>query len=232
MPQILELIKHLEIFIVKSNGFTRIASYLKHLFSISLQVHLVFSTGSLNSRSAIMHQKLIERIEGLSKLVHLVLVELSTTATIVSPLLVAFINYFVLGMDDDSFHFDGTFWFPFGVDEAVGFFLAVLFQYVADYATLCCFTPIGCIFIGTCWSIVTFLEDISMDISHLRKKKIENLNKIELAERFRNFVRSHADVEELSTDTFVAENKLIIVLHWKRNTDTEFKVNIEFIVLE
>lgn len=213
ISQILKLIKHLEAFIEKSN------LCLKFVFKFT-HAHFIFiSTGTSYSHSAIGYEKLIEKIEGLSRSVHLILVEWTTTATIVSPLLVAFINFFILGMGNDSFHFDGKFWFPLDVDKPVGFFLAALFQYVSVYAIFCCFTPIGCIMIGSCWSIVTFLKDVAMDISHLRKKKITNLNEQKLTERLRNFVRFHADVEELS--------ELIIVLWGKQNADPEIEPQID-----
>lgn len=109
-------------------------------------------------------------------------------------------------MGDESFSFDGTYWLPFDPNKPVGFFVAVLFQYLADYATLFCFTPIGCVFIGSCWSVVTFLADIARDISHLRKRKILNSNKQALTKRFCNFVRFHADIEELSEHFFVFVN--------------------------
>lgn len=156
-----------------------------------------FSTGSFNPHSTIPYNELMAKIERLSKLIHLILVKVSTTASTVTPLLVVLINYFILDMADQSFHFEGTYWFPFDQNKPAGFFEAVLFQIVANYVTLLCFTPIGCIFIGSCWFIVTFLKDIARDISHLRKRKIANLKKQELTERIRNFVRFHADVEEL-----------------------------------
>lgn len=132
----------------------------------------------------------------MSKLVDLILIKISSSATIVPPLLVAFINYVILGMGFDSFHFDGTLWFPFDTNQPVGFFVAILFQGLAVFAALYNMTTIVCIYIGSCWSIVTFLRDIARDISHLRKKKLLDLNKQKLTECIRNFVRFHADVEE------------------------------------
>lgn len=121
-----------------------------------------------------------------------------TRAVIVGPFLSAFVNYFILDMGSESFRYDITYWLPFNANKPIGFFLAVLLLYVADYATVYCFTPIGCVFIGSCWSIITFLKDIAKDLSHLKKRKILNLSTGKLTKHFRNFVRFHADVEELS----------------------------------
>lgn len=133
----------------------------------------------------------------MSKLIDLI-IKLATSSSIVSPVLVASINYFILGMGDESFRFDGTLWLPFDTNQPIGFLLASVFQYMSVFAALSFSKSIICIFIGSCWSIVTFLKDIAKDISHLNKKKIANLNKRELTERFWNFIRFHTDVEELA----------------------------------
>lgn len=148
----------------------------------------------------VIHNDLVEKIERMSKLVHFILVEWSTTATMMSPLLIALINYFVLGMGDESFRFDGTIWLPFDTNSSVGFFATLLFQTVAVFAAECFLTPVVCLFIGSCWCIVAFLKDIATDVSTLRERKILHLNEQKLTERFYNFVRFHADVEELSVD--------------------------------
>lgn len=138
----------------------------------------------------------------MSELIHSTLAKLVTATVLVTPLLVTFINYFILGMGDESFRFDGTLWFPFDPNQPVGFFVALLFECVSVFAEFCFFRPIICILIGSCWSIMTFLKDTARDISHLRKEKISNSSELELTERFHNFVRFHADVEELSVTIF------------------------------
>lgn len=153
-------------------------------------------TGSHQQRSLATHKRLVQKIERMSKLVDLILIRISASATIVPPLLIAFINYAILCMGIDSFHFEGTLWFPFDTNQPIGFFMAIFFQGLAASAALYNMTTIVCIYIGSCWSIVTFLRDIARDISHLRKKKLLDLNKRKLTEYIRNFVRFHADVEE------------------------------------
>lgn len=145
-----------------------------------------------------MHNDLIERIEQMSKLTHLIMVKISTASTLISPLLITFINYFVYGMGDESFRFDGALWFPFDKNKPGGFFMAVLFQCLTVCGTFCCVTPIACVYIGSCWSIVTFLKDLANDMSFFKKKKISNSNKQALTECFYNFVQIHANVQELS----------------------------------
>lgn len=145
-----------------------------------------------------IYKELSGKIERSSKLIHLLLVKLATAASIISPLLVAFINYFVLGLGNESFRFDAIIWLPFDANQPIGLFVALLFQNISIYATVCFFTPIVCVFIGSCWSIVTFLKEIAIYVHDLRKKKILKLNKHELTERIRDLVRFHAEVEELS----------------------------------
>lgn len=116
----------------------------------------------------------------------------------IPPLLIAFIGYAILG--NKTIPFDATLWFPFDTNTPIGFFVGLLFQSVSVCAELCFAAPIGCVFIGTCWFIVTILKDISKDISTLKEKRIASMNEKELSERICNFVRSHADVEELSVD--------------------------------
>lgn len=65
------------------------------------------------------------------------MIKVTTTAIIVSPFLSAFINYYILGMGNESFHLEGTLWLPFDANTPVGFFSASLFQSMAIYAQLC-----------------------------------------------------------------------------------------------
>lgn len=155
-------------------------------------------TGLHNSHSSSTNTELIGKIERISKLVHVILVKGSPASAIVPLLLITFVNYFILGMDDESFLFDQSFWFPFDANTPVGFFVAVLFEGISIFAECCFFTPIICVFIGSCWSIVTFLKYTARNISHLKKRKILHLNDEILIERFHNFVRFHAEVVELS----------------------------------
>lgn len=145
-----------------------------------------------------INNELTERIEWISKLIHLILVKLSSAAAIISPLSITCVNYFIYDMGDDSFFFDATLWFPFDESKPLGFFMALLFQCFAVFTILSCLTPIVCIYIGTCWSIEVFLVDIARDISDLKKKKLLEWNEQKLSERVCNFVRFHADVEEFS----------------------------------
>lgn len=145
-----------------------------------------------------MNKKLVEKIEWLSNSIHLILVKISSATTIISPLLITFVNYFIYGMGDESFRFDGALWFPFDPNKPAGFLVALIFQCLAMFAVFSCVTPIVSIYIGSCWSVEIFLKEIAGDISHLKKKKILNLNEQKLTKRFCNFIRFHSDVEELS----------------------------------
>lgn len=150
-----------------------------------------------------INDELTEKIEQMSKLIDLILVKVSTASTIISPLLITFVNYFVYGMGDESFRFDGALWFPFDVNKAAGFFSAVIFQCTAVWAVFCSATPVACIYIGSCWTIVTFLKDIANDASHLKRRNISNCNKQTLTEHFHNFVQFHANIQELSEHFFL-----------------------------
>lgn len=154
--------------------------------------------GSAHSRSANKYNRLVKKIERISELMDLIIIKISTSSTIVPPILVTFINYFILGIGDESFRYDGVSWWPFNPNKPIGFFIAMLFTTVATFAVFCFFTPIVCIFVGSCWTIVTSLKDIAGDISHLRKRKILKLNQQRLTKRVCNFIRFHTDVEELS----------------------------------
>lgn len=120
-----------------------------------------------------MNIELIGKIERMSKFIDLI-AKLTTLSTLVTPVLVVFINYVILGMGEESCRFAGTYWLPFDANHPVGFAAAMVFQCVSVHVTLCAFRPIVCILIGSSWSIVAFLKDIGADISELKKKKIAN----------------------------------------------------------
>lgn len=169
-----------------------------NFFEVLLAYSVIFcQTESYNAHSKQTVTELIERIERMSKLIDFIL-NLGTASAVITPLLTAFTNYFIYGMGNESFVMDGTMWLPFDPNKPVGFFVILIFTTVSIYATACFFKPIICIFIGSCWSIVTFLNVIANDVSHLEKKKILKLNNQELIKRFSNFVQFHAEVEELS----------------------------------
>lgn len=126
-----------------------------------------------------------------------------TASAVVTPLLTTFINYFIYGMGSESIVYNGPMWLPFDPNKPIGFFVALIFVSVSIYATACFFKPIICFFIGSCWSIVTFLHDIGNDISKLKGEKKLKSNQQESIERLCNFVRFHAEVEELSRDFLV-----------------------------
>lgn len=134
----------------------------------------------------------------MSKFIHLILIKISSSTIPIPPLLVTFVKYFILGLGEESFRFDGGLWFPFDTNQCIGFFLAILLQWLSIFAVFSGLIPIVCVYIGSCWSIVTFLNEIAKDISELKKKKILNLTEQRLTERFCNFVQFHADVQELS----------------------------------
>lgn len=134
----------------------------------------------------------------MSELIHLILVKLITASTIISPILVVVVNYFILGMGYESIRFDGTMWLPFNANTPFGLSLALIIQCIIVFAAFCYYSPIICIYIGSCWCTVAFVKDISTDISRLRNVEITNLNDKKLTERICNFVGFHADVEELS----------------------------------
>lgn len=165
-------------------------------------VDIIFSTGSFDPHSVAQNNDLAERIERMSKWIHLIFVKLGTALSVIPPPLTALINYFVLGLGDESFRFDGAFWLPFDANKPIGFTVALIFQCVAIYTSVFSFVPIFCVFLGSCWSMITFLKEIASDISHLNKKKIIKMNDRELTVRFCTFVRFHADVEKLSVDSY------------------------------
>lgn len=163
---------------------------------------MCFQTGSYNPVSVAMNTELIEKIERMSKLIHLILVKISASTAIISPLSITFANYFIYGMGDESFYFDATLWFPFDPNKPVGFFAALIFQSFAVFSIFCCLTPIIGTFIASCWCIVTFLKDIVQDVSDLKKKKMFKLKDRKLTDQLCNFVRFHGNVEELSEHIF------------------------------
>lgn len=118
IPQILKFIELFDVFIENSKSFPIFYS-LFHNFLINFP-----PTGSFHSHSVAMNNKLVERIERMSEMIHLILIKLSFSAVVISPLLVTVVNFFVFGMGDESFRFCGALWFPFDPNKPIGFFMA------------------------------------------------------------------------------------------------------------
>lgn len=87
---------------------------------------------------------------------------------------------------------------PFDWRTPLGYLFAELFEVVAYASVVLCVTTIFCIYGGCCWVFVTFIQDIADDLKLLSVGGASNRHQKKRQERFRETIRLHSDVKELS----------------------------------
>lgn len=87
---------------------------------------------------------------------------------------------------------------PFDWRTPHGYAVALGGSYVAIYAVLLGVSPILSFFIGFCWFIVTFVKDITNDLSQFNATELRTMSHAEIRERFSFVIQQLSDVKQLS----------------------------------
>lgn len=110
--------------------------------------------------------------------------------------------------------------FPFNWKTPFRFFIALLVQSASLFAILFGITPLMCFLIGTCYLIVTIVEDITNELAPLNADEVLNRHERELTEHLSKIVQLHADAKQLSHIFFQADRYPLIIWtslsgHWQ-----------------
>lgn len=82
---------------------------------------------------------------------------------------------------------------PFGYAFAMIGFFAAMYAVFLDMSPNLSFTG------GSCWLIVTFVEDITNELSQFSADKLQKINHRGLKERFCDVLQQLSDIKQLST---------------------------------
>lgn len=106
-----------------------------------------------------------------------------------------------------TFHFRRL---PFNWKTPLGYSIAIAFEGATLHSVTLGFTPIFCIFLGSAWLEIAFIEDIANDLAEVNSSiDASNGNKRrDLTERFCYIIRFYSDAKQLSSG---ADNRMGVV---------------------
>lgn len=87
---------------------------------------------------------------------------------------------------------------PFNWQTPLGYLIAMYAQSLAVYYTLVCATLNLGLLGGLCWLFISFVEEISQDLSILNVDKLAKQNHQDLLKSYSNIVQTYEDVKQLS----------------------------------
>lgn len=93
---------------------------------------------------------------------------------------------------------------PFDIKSPGGYFLAALIETISAFYTNMLLISIACPFIGSSWLIISFLKDITTDLTHLKVGKLsDHKNRRKLHRHFCRILQLHSDTKQLSIELFM-----------------------------
>lgn len=88
---------------------------------------------------------------------------------------------------------------PFNHKTLFGYIVALLGQAVPIIGLLLITNQILSFLIGSCWSFISFIDDIANELSCLKLNKASNTNNPEMKKNVYNIVQLYSDVKQLSS---------------------------------
>lgn len=77
--------------------------------------------------------------------------------------------------------------------------MALLLESIMTYTSVLFVIPSGCFFVGSCFLITFFVNDIAANVPRLNFIERSDDENQELNEHFRNIIQDFADAKQLST---------------------------------
>lgn len=104
---------------------------------------------------------------------------------------------------------------PFNAKTPFGYLIALAAETATTFVTVFSFVPIISFFVGSAWLAITFIEEITNDLTELnlitKASHQNNNNNNELKERFCYIIRFYSDTKQLSamqSEHFLIEMKI------------------------
>lgn len=89
--------------------------------------------------------------------------------------------------------------FPFESYPPFGYLIVLLCETGSSFCILSCLSPLICLAIGSCWTIITFMTDIMHDLSRMNRAcKVVPQVAWELKKRFYDVIQLYSEVKQLS----------------------------------
>lgn len=167
-----------------------------------------------------------QKIELFSEIYYIGVVKLSMSGVVLPSVVSSFINYFIYNMGEDSFFLSypivyvqfitdelsnfviqiGSKLFycrlPFNWRTPHGYLIALIFESIASFTVGSFVVPPICFFIGSCFLITSFVNDITVKIAHLHVNKRSEGRNQRIEEDLINIIDDISEVNELSIFIF------------------------------
>lgn len=166
----------------------------------------------------------------MAEILYLVAVKI-TAPTAVLPALAIFANdYFKDNLSDESYYlpypvmwvkcnefslekrnFTSRFIFiwrlPFNYKNMIGYSVAMVGQAFGEYCLMLCASTFIVFFVGACWSFISFIDDIAIELSCVKADGRSSSNQLEIRNHFCKIVQLFSDVKQLSWKAFLNSNE-------------------------
>lgn len=155
----------------------------------------------------------------MSKYLNFVIVKLTPIGAFLSPLSITFINYFIYGLEDESYQINTVmyvkilclrknvnstnvnfiFRLPFDYRTPFGYILYILFNATGAVCVAFALLPTICLTIGSCLLLISMANDIKNDLKLLNATgKKAKRGHVVMKKRFRQTIRVYRDLKEFS----------------------------------
>lgn len=86
---------------------------------------------------------------------------------------------------------------PFSHETPIGFLAAMVGQIAGEFCLMLIAPSFMIFFIGSSWSLISFLDDIVNELSHMEVDEMTNRAKQEIRKNFCNIVQMYSYVKQL-----------------------------------
>lgn len=157
--------------------------------------------GSRYPKSERLFLKTNQQVERMSEIVFMVMMKIALPIFLLPTCIISFSRYFFIDSRTDSFKSTFPMWFPFNLNDPIGYFIAITFEFVEigyGLFIVACALSIG---IGTYWLSISIEKDIQRILRLINDKAQSNNNQTnnELKTFLLEFIDSHVIVKQLST---------------------------------
>lgn len=87
---------------------------------------------------------------------------------------------------------------PFDWKTPLGYHFAVFWFFSGTYFSMLANSPLISFMVGSCWLVITFINDLTNDLSELNANNARKINRQKIYKRFCNVIRQFCAIEQLS----------------------------------
>lgn len=179
---------------------------------------IICFTGATNPFTKAEYIRLNLKIERFSKIVHFVLVKLTTAGILLPISIVTIVNYSIFDLGENSFYMPCSIMqvrnlitsdcnqvmanlfhrLPFNWKTPFGYSVLILFAFLAVLSIGHCIVPIACLIVGSFLLVSSFMKDTIEKNFLSLNEKISNGSHMDISEQFCSLMLAFTEIKQLS----------------------------------